>query len=59
MTRMLVAFTYRDANIDNDRMLRQWLNIARAADVNGIRDSIGRDQGIPWVNTIASENPTA
>jgi acyl-homoserine-lactone acylase len=50
-----VAFTYRDANIDNDRMLRQWLNIARAGDVNGIRDSIGRDQGIPWVNTIASD----
>jgi acyl-homoserine-lactone acylase len=50
-----VAYTYRDANIHNDRMLRQWLNISRAADVNGIRDSISRDQGIPWVNTIASD----
>jgi acyl-homoserine-lactone acylase len=51
-----VAFTYRDANIDNDRLLRVWLNMARATDVNGLRASIGRDQGIPWVNTIATDS---
>jgi acyl-homoserine-lactone acylase len=49
------AITYRDANIDNDRMLRQWFNIARAQDVAGVRDSIARDQGIPWVNTIVTD----
>jgi acyl-homoserine-lactone acylase len=50
------ALTYRDANIDNDRIMRQWLDIARAPDVAGIRDAIARDQGIPWVNTIAADS---
>lgn len=49
------AMTYHDANIDNDRMLRQWFNIARAPDAAGVRDAISRDQGIPWVNTIVSD----
>jgi acyl-homoserine-lactone acylase len=49
------ALTYRDANIDNDRMLRQWFNIARAADTAGIRNAINNDQGIPWVNIIAAD----
>ncbi|MET7418990.1 penicillin acylase family protein [Dactylosporangium sp. NPDC005555] len=50
------AYTYRDGNIDNDRLLRVWLNMARATDVAGLRASIGRDQGIPWVNTIATDS---
>ncbi|MEV4513211.1 penicillin acylase family protein [Dactylosporangium sp. NPDC049525] len=50
------AYTYRDANIDNDRLMRVWLNMARATDVAGLRASIGRDQGIPWVNTIATDS---
>jgi acyl-homoserine-lactone acylase len=50
------AFTYRDANIDNDRLLRVWTNMARATDVNGLRASIASDQGIPWVNTIATDS---
>jgi acyl-homoserine-lactone acylase len=49
------AMTYHDANIDNDRMLRQWFNFARAQDAAGVRDAISRDQGIPWVNTIVSD----
>ncbi|MEU0555767.1 penicillin acylase family protein [Dactylosporangium sp. NPDC006015] len=50
------AYTYRDANIDNDRLLRVWMNMARATDVAGLRASIGRDQGIPWVNTVATDS---
>jgi acyl-homoserine-lactone acylase len=50
------AITYRDANIDNDRMLRQWFNIARAPDAAGVRSAMARDQGIPWVNTIVSDH---
>lgn len=50
------ALTYRDANIDNDRIMRQWLDIAQAPDVAGIRDALARDQGIPWVNTIAADS---
>ncbi|GAA0897801.1 N-acyl homoserine lactone acylase QqaR [Virgisporangium ochraceum] len=49
------AMTYHDANLDNDRMLRQWFTIARAQDAAGVRDAISRDQGIPWVNTIVSD----
>jgi acyl-homoserine-lactone acylase len=50
------AMTYRDANIDNDRIMLQWLDIAQASDVTGIHDAIARDQGIPWVNTIATDS---
>ncbi|GAA4253158.1 penicillin acylase family protein [Dactylosporangium darangshiense] len=50
------AISYRDANIDNDRLTRVWWNMARATDVNGLRASISRDQGIPWVNTIATDS---
>ncbi|MGI5238069.1 penicillin acylase family protein [Dactylosporangium sp. CA-139066] len=50
------AISYRDANIDNDRLTRVWWNMARATDVNGLRASIGRDQGIPWVNTMATDS---
>jgi acyl-homoserine-lactone acylase len=50
------AYTYRDANIDNDKMLHQWFDIARASDVNGIKAAINANQGIPWVNIIASDS---
>jgi acyl-homoserine-lactone acylase len=49
------ALTYRDANIDNNKIMTQWLDIARASDVGGIRTAIARDRGIPWVNTIATD----
>ena len=50
------AMTYRDANIDDDTLMIQWLDMAQASDVRGIRDAIARDQGIPWVNTIATDS---
>jgi acyl-homoserine-lactone acylase len=49
------AITYRDADITNDKMLHQWFTIARAGDVNGINSALAADQGIPWVNVIASD----
>lgn len=51
-----LAVTYRDANIDNDRLLRQWYGISQATDVFGVRDAIARDHGIPWVNTIVADS---
>ncbi|WP_426505302.1 penicillin acylase family protein [Dactylosporangium sp. McL0621] len=50
------AITYRDANIDNDRLIRTWLSMARATDVSGLRTAIAQNQGIPWVNTIATDS---
>ncbi|WP_433615851.1 penicillin acylase family protein [Dactylosporangium sp. CA-139114] len=50
------AITYRDANIDNDKLIRTWLNMARSTDVNGLKASIAANQGIPWVNTIATDS---
>ncbi|MDW5324842.1 penicillin acylase family protein [Plantactinospora sp. KLBMP9567] len=50
------AVTYRDANLGNDRLLEQWLEISRARDVAGVRRAISRHQGIPWVNTIAADH---
>jgi acyl-homoserine-lactone acylase len=50
------AMTYRDANINNDKMLHQWFNIGRATDVNGIKAAVSGDQGIPWVNIVASDS---
>ncbi|WP_229402942.1 penicillin acylase family protein [Micromonospora okii] len=49
------AVTYRDANIDNDRLLEQWLAISRATDVAGVRDAVRRHQGVPWLNTLAAD----
>ncbi|WP_405059128.1 penicillin acylase family protein [Kribbella sp. NBC_01505] len=50
------ATTYRDANLDNGQIMQQWLEIGQARDVSGVRQAIARQQGIPWVNTIAADN---
>ncbi|GIJ21052.1 penicillin acylase family protein [Micromonospora lutea] len=52
----LRAITYRDANIDTGGLTQQWLGIALATDVAGVRDAIARDQSIPWVNTLATDD---
>ncbi len=49
------AFALRDANGDNARMLDQWLGIARAKTVADIRTSLAAVNGLPWVNTIATD----
>ncbi|WP_433206917.1 penicillin acylase family protein [Dactylosporangium sp. CS-047395] len=50
------AITYRDANIDNDKLIPTWLAMARASDTNGLKNAIAANQGIPWVNTIATDS---
>ncbi|GAA3266303.1 N-acyl homoserine lactone acylase QqaR [Dactylosporangium vinaceum] len=50
------AITYRDANIDNDKLIPTWLAMARATDTNGLKNAIAANQGIPWVNTIATDS---
>jgi acyl-homoserine-lactone acylase len=50
-----VGFTYRDANLDNDRFLAQTLAMNTAAGVGDLQAAIEEHQGLPWVNTIAAD----
>ena len=47
------AFSLRDANLDNTRVLQQWDALNRADSLKGLQASVQRLQGIPWVNTLA------
>ncbi|WP_440466775.1 acylase [Pseudomonas sp. YH-1] len=49
------AFAVRDANLGNDRVLQQWYAIDHARSLDELRDSVERVQGIPWVNTLATD----
>lgn len=47
------AYSLRDANLENTRVLQQWYQINRADSLATLQGSIGQLQGIPWVNTLA------
>jgi acyl-homoserine-lactone acylase len=49
------AFALRDANLQNTRVLQQWYAINKARDVSGLQASVEKIQGIPWVNTLATD----
>ncbi|WP_095115081.1 acylase [Pseudomonas sp. Irchel 3F3] len=48
-----VAYSLRDANLDNTRVLQQWYQINRADNLAALKGSVEQLQGIPWVNTLA------
>lgn len=48
-----VAYSLRDANLDNTRVLQQWYRINQADSLDALKGSIRQLQGIPWVNTLA------
>ncbi|MEE1924815.1 acylase [Pseudomonas sp. 148P] len=50
-----VAFSLRDANLDNTRVLQQWHAINQADSLAALQASVQRLQGIPWVNTLATD----
>ncbi|WP_433740850.1 bifunctional acylase PvdQ [Pseudomonas putida] len=50
------AYSLRDANLDNDRVLQQWYAMNRADSLKDFQDSVHRIQGIPWVNTLAADD---
>ncbi|NQZ23488.1 MAG: penicillin acylase family protein [Colwellia sp.] len=50
------AYALRDANLANTRVLTQWYAINQAKDALEIRDSVEDIQGIPWVNTVATDD---
>ncbi|MDZ5435924.1 acylase [Pseudomonas fluorescens] len=50
------AYSLRDANLDNDRVLQQWYAMNRADNLKDFQDSVHKIQGIPWVNTLAADD---
>ncbi|MGY2287252.1 bifunctional acylase PvdQ [Pseudomonas gingeri] len=51
-----VAFSLRDANQDNDRVLQQWYAMNRAGSLKALQAAVHKIQGIPWVNTLAVDD---
>ncbi|WP_375547287.1 bifunctional acylase PvdQ [Pseudomonas auratipiscis] len=47
------AFSLRDANLENTRVLQQWYSMNQAQSLKALQDSVQHLQGIPWVNTLA------
>ncbi|KQN59221.1 acyl-homoserine lactone acylase subunit beta [Pseudomonas sp. Leaf58] len=47
------AYSLRDANLENTRVLQQWYQINHADSLAALQRSIEQLQGIPWVNTLA------
>lgn len=47
------AYSLRDANLDNTRVLQQWYAINHADSLDGLKRTVAQLQGIPWVNTLA------
>ncbi|NVZ22683.1 bifunctional acylase PvdQ [Pseudomonas costantinii] len=50
------AFSLRDANLGNDRVLQQWYSMNRATSLKELQTSVHTLQGIPWVNTVAADD---
>ncbi|WP_137939978.1 acylase [Chitinivorax sp. B] len=49
------AFSLRDANLHNARMLDQWLGLNRATSTGDAKQVLQRISGLPWVNTIMAD----
>jgi acyl-homoserine-lactone acylase len=49
-----LAFTVRDANIDNTAILEQFMGMDTATSMDEFIDAHRTANGIPWVNTIAT-----
>ncbi|WP_375745199.1 acylase [Corallococcus interemptor] len=50
-----VAYTYRDANLENTVLLAQFHAMNRARNLQEFKDAFATVQGIPWVNTLATD----
>ena len=49
------AYTVRDANIDDDALVPQWLAMGQASDMDAFQRIFAELQGIPWLNTMAAD----
>lgn len=50
------AYSLRDANLENDRVLQQWYAMNQATSLKDLQASVHKIQGIPWVNTLAADD---
>ncbi|AJO78443.1 acylase [Pseudomonas sp. MRSN 12121] len=50
------AYSLRDANLENDRVLQQWYAMNQAHSLKALQASVHQLQGIPWVNTLAVDD---
>ncbi|WP_347900468.1 acylase [Pseudomonas purpurea] len=50
------AYSLRDANLENDRVLQQWYAMNQARNLKDFQASVHKIQGIPWVNTLAVDD---
>lgn len=50
------AYSLRDANLENDRVLAQWYAMNQAVTLKDFQKAVHGIQGIPWVNTLAVDD---
>ncbi|MFE5813621.1 penicillin acylase family protein [Streptomyces sp. NPDC056479] len=50
------AYAFNDPNADNLRFADTSLGFGKARDTAGVQRSLARNQGLPWVNTIAADS---
>ena len=50
-----IGLTYRDANIDNTQLIRQFFGMNRAGSLAEFKQVYKDVGGIPWVNTMAAD----
>jgi acyl-homoserine-lactone acylase len=50
------VMTYRDANAGNINIVPQWLAMNKARNLSEFKQSFKDHQGVPWVNTIATDS---
>ena len=50
-----MAFSYRDANLDNQVVLEQFLRMDRAESLDEFQQVYATVKGLPWVNTLAAD----
>lgn len=50
------AYSLRDANLGNDRVIQQWYAMNRSSSLAELKSALQKIQGIPWVNTLAADD---
>lgn len=50
------AYSLRDANRENDRVLAQWYAMNKAVTLKDLQSAVHEIHGIPWVNTLAVDD---